>query len=62
MIFSAFFLLNLSDVIIEKFVKNGSYIFIEMNSNDEEVYYEYMELLKEASSGDSTGRLYKINK
>ena len=48
--------------IIEKFVKNGSYIFIEMNSNDEEVYYEYMELLKEASSGDSTGRLYQINK
>tara|TARA_Y100000741_G_scaffold301933_1_gene243503 strand:- start:131 stop:682 length:552 start_codon:yes stop_codon:yes gene_type:complete len=48
--------------IIEKFVKNGTYIFIEMNSYDEEVYHEDMELLKEASSGDSTGRLYQINK
>ena len=48
--------------IIEKFVKNGSYIFIEMNSYDEEVYYGCMKLLKEASSGDSTGRLYQINK
>ena len=48
--------------IIEKFVKKGSYIFIEMNSHDEEVYHESMELLKEASSGDSTGRLYQINK
>ena len=46
--------------IIEKFVKKGSYIFIEMNSHDEEVYHESMELLKEASSGDSTGRLYQI--
>ena len=48
--------------IIEKFVKNGTYIFIEMNSYDEEVYHEDMKLLKEASSGDSTGRLYQINK
>jgi len=48
--------------IIEKFVKNGTYIFIEMNSHDEEVYHDSMELLKEASSGDSTGRLYQINK
>ena len=48
--------------IIEKFVKNGTYIFIEMNSYDEEVYHENMKLLKEASSGDSTGRLYQINK
>ncbi|MAI03417.1 MAG: 16S rRNA (guanine(966)-N(2))-methyltransferase RsmD [Amoebophilaceae bacterium TMED152] len=46
--------------IIEKFVKNGAYIFIEMNSYDEEVYHEDMKLLKEASSGDSTGRLYQI--
>ena len=48
--------------IIEKFVKNGTYIFIEMNSYDEEVYHEDMKLLKKASSGDSTGRLYQINK
>ena len=48
--------------IIEKFVKNGTYIFIETNSYEEEVYHESMELLKEASSGDSTGRLYQINK
>ena len=33
-----------------------------MNSYDEEVYHEDMKLLKEASSGDSTGRLYQINK
>ena len=48
--------------IIEKFAKNGTYIFIETNSYEEEVYHEFMELLKEASSGDSTGRLYQINK
>ena len=48
--------------IIEKFVKNGTYIFIETNSYEEEVYHDSMELLKEASSGDSTGRLYQINK
>jgi len=48
--------------IIEKFVKNGTYIFIEMNSYEEEVYHDSMELLREASSGDSTGRLYQINK
>ena len=48
--------------IIEKFVKNGAYIFIETNSYEEEVYHDSIELLKEASSGDSTGRLYQINK
>ena len=48
--------------IIEKFVKNDTYIFIETNSYEEEVYHDSMELLKEASSGDSTGRLYQINK
>ena len=48
--------------IIEKFVKNGTYIFIETNSYEEEVYHDSMELLREASSGDSTGRLYQINK
>ena len=26
------------------------------------IYHDSMELLKEASSGDSTGRLYQINK
>ena len=44
--------LNTSEECIElaeKFVKNGTYIFIETNSYEEEVYHDSMELLNAAS-------------